>query len=741
MAELILGPHNGLQINGTRPRRPKTRKKDRNNNNSNSSNGNISRRTSVTVNNDDSILSTASTVESVVPGTLVASPAMMTTMTTTTINPTSTNTTTEDIKPSHIMDLNQTCSEQWSVEALPDNNYRITIHSVHDVTDFLRALSLSTLRSNATLFTRHNRSSYNNSSSRNIVSLPYIKYHSELYAKTLPRPMTGYNISDLPSLVSECVYYFVDCMNHYYPIRPKSLLIPWCTTVEDMCSNPLALAIGAFWCRHVLIHHRPATTIKDSRILDAIQHQLSMMAREVLGECFDVPHVDHLFALCLCNMTASFSIEQKVLFHTIAVGMATELGVRPRQKSSEFYYRNDTNFDSGNRENIQNDSDNYLSSTTSINDDDSYCNNNINADDDAQVELNNRLWWYLFQIDHFLHESGAITSSLLRPNSDDHDALAKLVRPKPCSLDDPAEAAGACQWGHVLGLWITRRRLVKEIQALPSFDDEEAMMDKVNASIQEWSARVPAMPATMLEPHMSISMEKCTNHGLLLHYFCPPPPLPSNNYKNTTLTSLQRRAILHMVECFTNMICFRRIVITFKPCQTFPGDLKRSIEILVSSSKYKDPWIHDRARFGLLQARDVLDNMVEIQWHDPICDDMLQAVDSVLSSHYQEDVPEEQKITNNSGNNNDGDEEEEEDLQSRSIKMENNMYSGVMMFDRDLQPRARYYNPAKTGEPLDGLTIFENFSQYTPSSSKATSIVQPSLPAVASSSPSSIEQY
>ncbi|KAI8147603.1 hypothetical protein BJV82DRAFT_352897 [Fennellomyces sp. T-0311] len=571
MAEIILGPHNGLTIKGTRPRRPKTRKRDKK-------------------------------PEPTTQSYALAKPVSH-----------------------HILELNQ--SNQWSVEQLPDQNYRITIHSVQDVTDFLKALHVKT---NEILLPPQQPS-------RALAPLPYIRYHSELYAKTMARPMTGYSMAALTTIVSESVFYFMECMNGYYAVRPKTILIPWYVSLDedDLCEHPLALAIGAYWCRHIMIHHQN-NTIKDSRVLDAVQHQLSIMAREKLGECFDVPHIDHLFALCLCNMTATFSIEQKVLFHTIAVRMAMDLGVEPRH----------------------------------------------NQDNDDQVELKNRLWWYLFQIDHFLHESGAISSSMLTPSSDDHDALSKLVKPAPCSLDDAAEAAGASQWGHVLDLWIARHRLIREIHSYNS----EAMMDKVNAVIQEWSARAPALPAAMLEAHMTISMEKCTNHGLLLHRFCPPPPAQS-------LNSLQRRAILHMVECFTNMICFRRIVLKFKPCQTFPGDLKRSIDVLSMCAKYKDPWIIDRSKFGLMQARDVLENMAELDWHDPICIVMIQDVDAVLS---QQEQP-------------------------RSIKIENNLYSGVMMFDRDLQPRARYYRPARTGEPLDGLTVMENVAQFSSSSSSSSS--------------------
>ncbi|KAI9480240.1 hypothetical protein BDB00DRAFT_879200 [Zychaea mexicana] len=679
MAELVLGPHNGLTINGTRPRRPKTRKKDINKPKRSTD---LNDRTND--NTDSELTSTASSV----------TPAMATaTLTTTTLQPT------------HIMDLDQSSSQQWRVEALPDNNYRITIHSVSDVTDFLRALSLSTFRSNTTLL-----STARERNTRVVVPLPYINYHSELYAKTIARPMTGCSVSDLPTIVSDCVFYFMECMNHYYPIRPKSLLIPWYMALgpDDLCSNPLALAIGVYWCRHVLIHHPPTRTVKDSRILDAIQHQLSKMARDVLGDCFDEPHVDHLFALCLCNMTAAFSIKQKTIFHTIAVGMATELGIEPRQPGTHPH------------------------------------------EDDDQTELKNRLWWYLFQIDHFLHESGAIPSSLLRPNSDDHDALGRLVRPMPCSLDDPSEATGASEWGHVLELWITRRKLVKEIQL--SLQDDEAMMDKVNAKIQEWSVRVPPMPPTMLEAHMTINMEKCTNHGLLLHHFCPPVPdqqrrrNSSDSNTSRPLTSLQRRAILHMVECFTYMICFRRMVMEFKPCQTFPGDLKRSIEVLVLCFKYKDMWIRDRAKFGLLQARDVLANMAEIHWHDPICDDMVRDVESVLSEqsclkeendidYYVDDDDDDHKGKQMLGRSRrrrrrrqsddicsmKSEKDDDDDLRARSIKMENNMYSGVMMFDRDLQPRARYYKPARTSEPLDGLTIFENVTQYALSSSSCSS--------------------
>lgn len=714
MAQIILGPHNGVRINGTRPRRPKTR------------------RIKPPNGNQEESPSPEQTIQSSSSGSsLVASPSS------TPLLPD----LTQDVQllpPSspylpQILDLVNT--NKWHIEIQPDNTISINLDSVHDLRDFLQTLGelafQSTLDSSPDFSNHHNTSRGSAMVRRRRVLHPYIKYHSELYAETIwPSITTCSGNSDndmdedqqhqqqqqqqnniriewptfystLSTIIDDCIHYFVECMNHYYPVRPRRVVHAWYNNLENPQEDVFALAIGTFWCRHLLIHHRPAsiTQEQDSKILDMIQHRLAHMTRDALGDYFDEPTIDRIFALCLCNMTTVFSMEQKATFHTLAVRMATALDIRPRTR----------------------DDDDSASDT---------------------IELGNRLWWYLFQIDHFLHESGAIPKSMLSPNSDDHDALSRLVRPTPCSLDEPDEVAGALEWGHVLELWIIRRRIVREIETTLDRGEllTEHMYDNVKATLYDWKARIPEMirsadgssPTTISchgnnnnstnngslsmtaleESRLAASMEFCTNTCLILHHFCP-------HQDAAIITPLERQAILDMIEYSTEMLRLRRAVLSFAPCQTWPGDLKRSIEILMYCTEYGDDLITGRAKHGLNHARHALRNMAEVKWKDPICMVLINDIEQVLygspsqvNNNNNNRVMHEQPLPPQSSNATHQRAEEDEGVRRRSIKMANNMYTGVMMFDRELQPRAQYYRPANTSDPLDSVTVFEDVSRY-----------------------------
>ncbi|KAG0174662.1 hypothetical protein DFQ30_003425 [Apophysomyces sp. BC1015] len=591
MAELVLGPHNGVLIKGTRPRRPKLRKLSK-----------LKKSTQ----DDDAADS---------PPTLTISPSI------------------SQLAP----------SDQWTIQQTSKNEYRITIRSVHDVTDLIHALGQMAFDSTA-----HNVSPSVTDEAkdkailrRHSAPLPYLFYHSELYSNVFWKPAVEWPRlqSVLPGLLDDCMHYFIECMNHYYPVRPRQLLVQWYSSLETPANDALVLAVAAFWVRHVFIHH-PSITLRnlhDGHVLDAVQLKLAAMARDILADCFDVPHVHHIYALCLLNMTTALPVEQKALYHTIAVRLATALNIKPLTYPST-----------------------------------------------DQEELDNRLWWYLFQIDHFLHESGAISCSMLHPTSDNHEALTQLLRPHPCSLDDPDERTGIDVWSNVLKIWLMRRRLVREIDSADPADERRMtkLYSKTIQEIERWSQELPETlkPQTALDPNnygrmaeacLTISMERCTNLGLLLHRF-----LPADN----TLTSLQRQAVLTMVDSSTELISMRQSVLSMAACQTWPGDLKR----------YDDTVILTRSKLGLMRAIRLLRSMAEVRWQDDICVSMITKIENIL-------LP------------------AESESQRRSIKIANNLYEGVMMFDRDLQPRAQYYNPT-TSDPnnaLDDITIFENVEQWT----------------------------
>jgi tetrahydromethanopterin S-methyltransferase subunit H len=74
-------------------------------------------------------------------------------------------------------------------------------------------------------------------------------------------------------------------------------MIKWYNSLAAPSKDPLVLAIGLFWARHVFIHHFPSglLTVKDNKIVEAVQCRLAELVREALSDCFDVPHIHHVY--------------------------------------------------------------------------------------------------------------------------------------------------------------------------------------------------------------------------------------------------------------------------------------------------------------------------------------------------------------------------------------------------------------------------------------------------------------
>ncbi|CAO3592199.1 unnamed protein product [Absidia cylindrospora] len=511
------------------------------------------------------------------------------------------------------------------------------------------------------------------------VVLPYIDFHGELYAKPIWKPRTHWSLFDtaLPALLDDCIHYLLCCMNHYYPIRPKRVMIKWYSSLVDPSKDPLVLAIGLFWARHVFIHHFPSglLTVKDNKIVEAVQCRLAEMVRDALSDCFDVPHIHHVYALSLCNMTNRIAKEQKALWHTVAVRMAITLCIRPCEHPTT-----------------------------------------------EQAELESRVWWYLFHVDHFLLESGIIPTSLLTPASDDHDALLTLLRPMPCGLDEPDEARGALVWSHILKLWLIRRKLVKDIERDDITNETRAvaLLQKVRSTMDQWQADLPPDllldassftglegPTVATEGCYVISMERCTNLSLLMRFFFPP-----TNGETVTLTAWQRQAVMTVVECSIEFVRIRGTLVQFAPCQTWPGDLKRTVEMLISCMQFNDPEVVVRSQLCLMRALRVLRCYEEVQWRDDTCIETmlrieqaleaaggapsmpLEVIDPVQQQSHPSQHPSTNRKKNKSGANN---------------------MEGIMLFDRKLQPRNQYYQPPPAVDPQDQLSrmlVFEDISKF-----------------------------
>ncbi|KAG0165736.1 hypothetical protein DFQ28_008349 [Apophysomyces sp. BC1034] len=587
MSQLILGPHNGVCIQGKKPRRPKTKK--------------------LKLAQDQQLNATS---------------------------------------PSHITDL--VPSDDWSVEQINCSEYRITIRTVRHLTDFIRALMTPTIPKHITHVNGRQPKRY-------VVTLPYINFHGELYQKAALWEVSEWSPSPsmLPTLLDECVRYVMLCLNGSYPVLPRQELKQWYASLTNPTADPLALSIGLFYVRHVFIHHLPdafQSVNHDSHVVSSIQAKLAQLTRDALADCFDEPHIHHIYALCLCNMTASLPIPQKVLYHTIAVRMANSLGITPLISSH------------------------------------------------PTTEIHNRLWWFLFQIDLFLHESGAISCSMLVQT--DTETLLDYVRPAPCLLDEPDEAIAAYVWNNVLKLWLIRRQLLSTFERIDHSNEHEMSQLCADAvrHVDKWTHELPhhlkleniSVNDILDEAIYIIHMERCTNLSLLLYQYVGRP-----------LTPWRRQAVDILIDCCNECVEARSTVLLLHKCNSWPGDLRRCAELLLACLQYDNPLLISKASSGLNQILEIVKSMAETRWQDEICIEMINNVEKALSNTARLDRAV-------------GDHKREEtSTKKRSIKMSNHMYKGVMMFNRNLQPRAKYYRPAGNDDILGNVTIFEDVARHS----------------------------
>ncbi|KAI8332345.1 hypothetical protein BC941DRAFT_436391 [Chlamydoabsidia padenii] len=683
--ELILGKHNGLVIKGKNPRRPRMRKEEER----------ILLESTIRLNevlkNKNAARSSSKSLES--------------------------RTACVQQHPRHVLDIIK--NDKWTVEELTPGEYTIILHNFHHLFHFIHTLSRASLDQQAQgIYPMPPAGKANDNlvhPNRKYTVLPYINFHGELYAKPIWKPRIHWSLFDiaLPALLDNCIHFLLCCMNHYYPIRPKQVMIKWYSNLSDPSKDPLVLAIGLFWARHVFIHHFPSglLTAKDNKIVEAVQCRLAAMVREALSDCFDVPHIHHVYALSLCNMTNRIAKEQKAPWHTVAVRMAITLCIRPSEHPTT-----------------------------------------------DQAELESRVWWYLFHVDHFLLESGIIPNSLLTPRSDDHDALLALLRPMPCTVDEPDEAIGALVWSHILKLWLIRRKLVEEIKQTDPREESKMLVlkRKVHITMDQWQSELPSElqldssftglegPTIATEACYVISMERCTNMSLLMRYFFPTSPqststlnnininnnnsrvgsfpscLPENNGSGSVLSlkGWQREALMEVVECSIEFVRIRCTLVKFSPCQTWPGDLKRTVELLISCMQFSDSEVVVRSQLCLMRALRVLRCYEELQWRDDTCMELITQIEQALELVASLKNFHHNLIDNSSLLILD----EDMDVSSanypsnkKKSKNPDNRMDGMMLFDRKLQPRNQYYHPPVSLDSQDQLSrmiVFEDVSKF-----------------------------
>ncbi|OZJ06698.1 hypothetical protein BZG36_00326 [Bifiguratus adelaidae] len=452
--------------------------------------------------------------------------------------------------------------------------------------------------------------------SRVVDRIPFLNFHSELYARPthfVPLEEWPRLSSLLPSLLDECMRYHLQCMNPYFPIRPRRLLMEWYSSLEDPTKDPLVLAVSGFFIRHMFIHHMPEWLNQqpDKYLLDAIQMRLGQLTRDALSDTFDVSSPHQIYALTLYNSTATTPQSLKATYHMIAVRMAMEMGIQPYDRVERGLTE---------REGALPDRPEPILT--------------------EQEELNTRLWWYLFQVDHFLLDSGVITCSLLSPKSDDHAAVSRLVLPQPCSLDELDEATGALVWHNVLKLWELRRRLVRKIESIDAthLAAMMAMRSSVETELSQYASELPPClrSDTALKPenyrqmaqmYFTIGIERCTNRMLLHRMFLP----SLEACESKPLTEFERQSACAVVESVSELFSMRKACLEISGCNTWPGELGRAVELTLAVLEYKDPTVTTRARLALMKGLRLLRSLPEVAWGDTMCTMYVDKIEEIFS--------------------------------------------------------------------------------------------------------------
>jgi hypothetical protein len=184
------------------------------------------------------------------------------------------------------------------------------------------------------------------------------------------------------------------------------------------------------------------------------------------------------------------------------------------------------------------------------------------------------------------------------------------------------------------------------------------------------------------------------------------------------LKGWKRDAVMAVVECSIEFVRIRGTLVQFSPCQTWPGDLKRTVEMLISCMQFNDSEVVVRSQLCLMRALRVLRCYEELQWRDDTCMELIMQIEQALEPaagaynfehntidssllYYDEDKSFLQPPSTS--------------LNKKKKKTPAHSLDGVMLFDRNLQPRNQYYQPPASMDPQDQLSrmiVFEDTSKY-----------------------------
>ncbi|CAO3639283.1 unnamed protein product [Cunninghamella echinulata] len=260
----------------------------------------------------------------------------------------------------------------------------------------------------------------------------------------------------LRQIADACVETFFSCWIRYSPILNKQEFMTWYHQQINPQDTLVVNALCSLVFRHTVTHHGIPVLNHFLHNPDMVHEQEEFYfnrARDALAQSFDTP--DRLTIVALAFLCCKTEPSRRLQYGGLAISLLQQLNIYPRMiissgsTSSPNMNDNDNDDDDNNNENNTNNNidtllfNNNTSTSTNnnnnnnnnnMNDEDNDNNNNDNDDDDDddddeeeeigndlaayQLEMDTRLWWFVWQIDFSLWTAGLpkITPLLQYPN-------------------------------------------------------------------------------------------------------------------------------------------------------------------------------------------------------------------------------------------------------------------------------------------------------------------------------------
>ncbi|KAI9302512.1 hypothetical protein BJ944DRAFT_269841 [Cunninghamella echinulata] len=250
-------------------------------------------------------------------------------------------------------------------------------------------------------------------------------HHSNHYGGTLRQ------IADV------CVETFFSCWIRYSPILNKQEFMTWYHQQANPQDTLVVNALCSLVFRHTVTHHGIPVLNHFLHNPDMVHEQEEFYfnrARDALSQSFDTP--DRLTIIALAFLCCKTEPSRRLQYGGLAISLLQQLNIYPRMiissgsTTSPNMNDDNDNDNNTNENNTNNNIDTLLfnnNTNTSINE-----NNNNNMDDEEdneeeeigndiaayQLEMDTRLWWFVWQIDFSLWTAGLpkITPLLQYPN-------------------------------------------------------------------------------------------------------------------------------------------------------------------------------------------------------------------------------------------------------------------------------------------------------------------------------------